>query len=484
MLVKKGGNGVMVGNILIVDDSPIERKMIGQIIKERLNDVNIFETDNGLDISNKLLENNINACILDIMMPVKDGFEVLREMKEDFNLMDIPVIVCTGTSDKGAIEKALSLGAYDYFSKPLSEEAMKISLPLKIKNAIDLMKRKEEIIYLSYHDQLTGLYNRRFFEEELSRIDIKRNLPLTIIMGDLNGLKLINDSFGHPMGDEIIKEVANVLKSGCRAEDVTARLAGDEFVIALPKTGDVEAEQIVNRFKELLSREKVGSIDLSISFGYGCKYNEEEKIQDILKIAEDNMYAKKLFESQSMREKTIKNIINTLRENNKSEREHSFRVSALCTSMGEALGMSENEINKIRTAGELHDIGKIAVDDKIINKEGKLTEDEWKEVKRHSDVGYRMVNAVNEMAVIANYILHHHERWDGNGYPQGLKGEEIPLVSRIITITDAYDAMISKRSYKSELSKEAAIEELQKNAGIQFDPKLVNIFIEKVLNKT
>lgn len=473
----------MTGNILIIDDSPIERKMIGKIIKERLNDVNIFEADNGFDISNKLLENNINACILDIMMPIKDGFEVLKEMKEDFNLMDIPVIVCTGISDKSAIEKALSLGAYDYFSKPLSEEAMKISLPLKIKNAIDLMRRKEEIIYLSYHDQLTGLYNRRFFEEELIRLDIKRNLPLTIIMGDLNGLKLINDSFGHTIGDEIIKKVANVLKSGCRVGDITARLAGDEFVVALSKTGDAEAKQIINRIKDLLSGEKVGSIELSISFGYGCKYNEEEKIKDIFKIAEDNMYENKLFESQDMRKKTIKNIINTLHERNNNEREHSHRVSELCKNMGEALGLPENEISKIITAGEFHDVGKIAVNDKIINKEGKLTEDEWKEIKRHSDLGYRMVNAVSDMSSIANCILYHHERWDGNGYPKGLKGEEIPLVSRIIAIAEAYDAMVSKRSYKSELSKEDAIDELQKNAGSQFDPNLVETFIEKVLNK-
>ena len=465
----------MSGNILIVDDSLIERKIIGQAIKNRLKDVEIFEAENGLEVSKILLDNNINTCILDIVMPKKNGFEVLKEIKEDFNLMDIPVIVCTGICDKGAVEKALSLGAYDYFSKPLSEEAMKISLPLKVRNAIDLMRRKEEIIYLSYHDQLTGLYNRRFFEEELRRIDTKGNLPLTIIMGDLSGLKLINDSFGHIMGDNMIKKVAKAIKEGCRQQDIAARLAGDEFVVILPQTEEIEAREVIGKIKNILITEE---IDLSVSFGCGCKSNETEKIDDIFKIAEDSMYGIKLFESQSMREKTIKVIMNALYKKNKIEEEHSNKVSELCRSIGEVLKMPENDIKELEWAGELHDIGKVVLDDKVIYKIENLTDYEIREIKKHSEIGYRMVNTVNNMSSIASYILYHHERWDGLGYPKGLKGKEIPLQSRIISIVDAYDGMVNK----GKLSKEAAIIELQNKSESKFDPNLVEIFIEKVLN--
>jgi diguanylate cyclase (GGDEF)-like protein/PAS domain S-box-containing protein len=351
----------------------------------------------------------------------------------------------------------------------------------------DISERKQmeqKLEYLSYHDQLTGLYNRRFYEEELKRLDVERNYPLSIIMSDVNGLKLINDSFGHNVGDELLKKVAGVMKNACRADDIIARLGGDEFVILLPKTDVYETEQVIRRIKEIAIKEKVSAIDISVSFGYETKRNENEKIEQIFKKAEDQMYKKKLFESPSMRGKTINAIINTLHEKNKREEAHSSRVSELCISMGKVLGLTEIEIEELKTVGLLHDIGKIAIQENILNKTEKLTEDEWKEIKRHPEIGYRILSTVNDMSEMANYILYHHERWDGKGYPKGLKKEEIPFVSRIITIVDAYDAMTSERSYRSALTETAAIQELQDNAGIQFNPELVGIFIEKVLGKS
>ncbi|NTW05913.1 MAG: diguanylate cyclase [Peptococcaceae bacterium] len=354
--------------------------------------------------------------------------------------------------------------------------------PVKITGSIqditEQKKREEDIFHLSYRDQLTGLYNRRFYEEELRRLDNQRNLPITIVMIDVNGLKLINDSFGHALGDQLLKKVAEVITRGCRGDDIIARLGGDEFVVLLPKTDSEIAERIVRRIKSLVLKEKIGHMDISVSFGYEAKISTQQSIQEIFKIAEDNMYRQKLVFGKSMRGKTIEAIITTLHEKNIREEQHSHRVAEICINIGEALYFTQDKINELKTIGLLHDIGKIAIDETILNKKGSLSEYEWQEIKRHPEIGFRILSTAEDMADMANNILCHHERWDGEGYPKGLKGQEIPIISRIVAIADAYDAMTSERSYQEPLEEDAAIEELQKNAGTQFDPHLVGIFIQ------
>ncbi|RJE48308.1 MULTISPECIES: HD domain-containing phosphohydrolase [unclassified Dehalobacter] len=358
-----------------------------------------------------------------------------------------------------------------------------IGVVLVFRDFSEKKQKMEEIKYLSYHDQLTGLYNRRFYEEELKRLDTERNLPLTIVMGDVNGLKLINDSFGHAMGDKLLKKVAKVLRKGCRADEIVARLGGDEFIILLPKTDAIETEKILTRIRDLSSGEKAGSIDISISFGYKTKISKEEDIQEILKNTEDQMYRHKLSDSMSTRSKTIDLIMNTLYEKSSREMLHSKRVGEICAAIATKMHFDKNDISQVRIAGLMHDIGKIGIDEKILNKPRQLNQDEWNEIMRHSEIGYRILSSVNEFSEIANFVLEHHERWGGQGYPRGIKGEEISLQARIIAIADAYDAMTVERSYRKALSNEEAINEILQCSGTQFDPQIVSVFIEKVIGK-
>lgn len=350
----------------------------------------------------------------------------------------------------------------------------------------DITERRrleKQLEFFSYHDQLTGLYNRRFMEEQLTREADSGSLPLSIIVADVNGLKLINDSLGHTMGDQLLAKVAQALREGCRPQDIIARMGGDEFIVLMPGAGHEEAKRIVARIREAAAKEMVSSIEISVSMGWATKTSSEENIMKVLKNAEDHMYKKKLIESPGMRGKAINVIIKTLNEKNRREEQHSQRVSEICRSMGEAIGLNQEEVSELYTVGLLHDIGKIAVDENILNKNEELTGSEWSELKRHPEVGYRILNTVDEMSEIAKAVLHHHERWDGSGYPKGLCGVKIPLQSRIISIADSYDAMTSVRTYGSALSAESAAAQLLSNAGTQFDPELAKIFVEKVLKQ-
>lgn len=346
----------------------------------------------------------------------------------------------------------------------------------------DRKVKEEENIYLSYHDCLTGLYNRRFYEAELMRLDNQRNLPISVVIGDVNGLKLFNDAFGHKQGDELLKKAAQAFKKACRASDIVARWGGDEFVILLPESTKEDAENIIKRIKANYENELVNAIQISISFGYATKASVDEDIRMVLKIAEDNMYKHKIIENQGVKGNIINTIINTLHEKNPREEQHSKRVGQLCQRIGEMIGLSAIEIARLKTVGLLHDIGKIAIEESILNKTGGLTEDEYDQIKRHPDIGYRILSSSYETLDLAECILAHHERWDGKGYPKGLRGTQIPSVSRIIAIADTYDAITSERPYRHAKSKEVAIKEIQKNAGTQFDPMLAQLFIEHIAN--
>lgn len=355
-----------------------------------------------------------------------------------------------------------------------------IALEGFITDITDRKIREEEIIFVSYHDKLTGLYNRRYFEEELRRLDTERNLPLSIVMADVNGLKIINDAFGHQAGDSLLQKVAETLKDKCRSDDILARTGGDEFVLLLPQTKTGAAKKLVDRISKQIHSKNMMGLETSVSFGIDTKKTANTPINEVLRNAEDYMYRNKLYESSSKTSTVIKSILNTLHIKSPREEVHSKRVSMLCEKIAVAMGLGFEEVKKMRLIGELHDIGKIAIDSTILDKAGLLTDSERAEIVRHPETGFRLLGTSREFHNIAEYVLAHHERWDGKGYPKGLSKEAIPWEARVVAIADAYDAMTSDRPYRKALTRDQALDEIYQNAGKQFDPQLAQVFIEKV----
>jgi len=307
-------------------------------------------------------------------------------------------------------------------------------------------------------------------------------MPLAIVMADVNGLKLVNDSFGHSEGDELLKKAAEIITEGCRKEDISARIGGDEFAIILPNTDYYDASKIVRRIKKLQSKIKIKQLSLSLSFGYAVKHSVASDIEIIVSDAENKMYKNKMYESASTRNKTVNIIMKALFEKSDGELEHSNRVSNIASAIAAEMGYSSEHINAIGIAGLLHDIGKIGIDENILNKPGFFNKIERDEIEKHPESGWRILNNSDEYSELADYILYHHEFIDGKGYPRGIKGDSIPLESRIIAVADAYDAMTKDRPYRKSMTKEQAVEEILKNSGTQFDPEVVSVFVDKILN--
>ena len=350
---------------------------------------------------------------------------------------------------------------------------------------INEQKTKEaQIKFANSHDFMTGLYNRKYFEEYKESLDQEGAMPLSVLVGDINGVRLINDAYGLAEGDRLIIEVAKIMQGCCREGDMIARTGGDEFTILMPHSDQDKATEMMECIKnmcEKTSLEEFGNSQyINLSVGYATKSNMEDNFTIVQKEAEDYMNKRKLLERNSYHNAILSSIMTTMFENSHETEEHAQRLALLCKMIGEKLQFTQKNMDELQLFSMLHDLGKIGIDDGILNKPGALTADEWAVMKTHPEIGYRIAISSPELVTIAEYILTHHERWDGKGYPQGLKGEEIPLLSRILAISDSYDAMTQNRVYRTAISKEAALNEIAKNAGTQFDPEIAHIFIESV----
>lgn len=341
-------------------------------------------------------------------------------------------------------------------------------------------KAEEELKYLSYHDTLTGLYNRSYVMEEMKRLNTERQLPLSLIMCDVNCMKITNDAYGHKRGDELLVEVASILRENTREEDIVARWAGDEFLILLPQTDAGDSQKIKARIEEGCENANLDNIPISMGLGISTKEDKNEAMSEVLVRADERMYEDKFEKTRSIEYEFLQNMLKTLETKSDESRTHYDRVKKLAERLGGEINLTDEQLKNLSHAATFHDIGMIKIPEDVLNKTGDLTEEEWLEIKEHPERGCNIIMATHEFASIAKIILHHHEHWDGGGYPEGLEKAEIPLMSRIIAIADAYEVMTSGRSYNEAVSSEEALAEIERCAGKQFDPCLAQEFVEMI----
>lgn len=345
----------------------------------------------------------------------------------------------------------------------------------------DITERKEnerKIEYLSYRDALTGLFNRRFYEEELIRLDTYRNFPLSIILGDVNGLKLINDTYGHSAGDSALQSLARIFKTTFREDEIIVRQGGDEFIILLPKTSEEEAQAIIHRIQNKIESTKLMNIILSVSFGVAAKTSVEQNMETVYRNAENQMYQNKIFEGRSMRGESIRMMLKTLFTANPAEEKHAKRVSWISEQLAKKLGYEPNYIKKIRYAGYLHDLGKVGIDATFrdpLYAESPVGKAMY---EKHSGIGARILSSAGGTADLSEIILDHHEAWDGSGYPRGIRFENIHWAARILTIVDKFDRALSLVKPGEPVDMESVLQSIESGLDSKFDPFIGKAFIE------
>ncbi len=341
---------------------------------------------------------------------------------------------------------------------------------------------EDRLRYLSSHDGLTGLYNRSYLQRLMKELDLREESHVGLLFCDVDGLKLVNDTMGHEAGDNLLLELVKTIKQSCRLDDIVARVGGDEFAVLLRRANRQQLDDLCTAIRRSVDayNNSTPKLHLSVSIGTAVSDQGYIAMNALFKEADDRMYREKLHRSQSTRSAIVQTLMTALEARDFLTEGHAERMQDQVADLGKALGLGERDLVDLRLLAQFHDIGKVGIPDRILFKPGPLSEQERTEMKRHSEIGHRIAQSAPDLMPIADLILKHHEWWNGQGYPLGLSGVEVPLACRILAITDAYDAMTSDRPYRAAMPKERALDELRAKAGSQFDPALVPLFCRLV----
>ncbi len=350
--------------------------------------------------------------------------------------------------------------------------------------ARDVSERRaaeQQLLFLSLHDALTTLANRAFFESELRRLDHRPGGTVGLLVADVDGLKLVNDSFGHETGDALLVESARTLRESLPPSTLLARIGGDEFAALLPGVDVSTMEQYVRNILETTKSRgpQLGAVQipLHLALGFAVSPGPQCSLRDTFRIADDRMYRDKLHRRGSTRGSLVQILKSMMGERDTITGGHGERMGELTLRLARAAGVEEEDLGDFRLFAQFHDIGKVGIPDAILKKHGSLTPEERLIMQRHPEIGQRIALSAPDMYPVAEWILLHHEWWNGGGYPLGLSGTQIPLACRVLSIVDAFDAMTNSRRYNRPLTPEEALERIQAGAGTQFDPELVELFL-------
>lgn len=506
-------------DILVIDDDAADRRLTELALKDspqtgRFTIQLASSLEEGLK---SLKRQSFDLVLLDLGLPESRGLNTLENFRRQ--CPHVPVVVLTGLQDEETGVEAIKKGAIDYVTKPFRKDGLRTRISI----ALQMVQLQSKLLLLANTDELTGLTNRRYFfdilEREILCAKIKDN-PLSVMIFDLDHFKSINDTYGHLGGDMILKQVAEMLQQSVYPLDVVARYGGDEFIVLLPGTPSEKAAQAAERLRRIIDDHQWGvpnqQISITTSIGLASSNHRNSlNLHELIEDADSALYAAKrsgrncavcygqvnpaqtVLNPQERDFQELQNKVSSLARQLHSHARgtisalaraanivikdpymihHAENVRDYATAIAQQMKLSQQLIQRIRTAAILMDLGQISIPSHILKKPTSLTEEEKQIVRQHPVVSAQILAPIGFFEEESRIIKHHHENFDGSGYPDGLKVKEIPIGSRVLAVADAFDAITSDRAYAPARSCEYAITEIVNHAGSQFDPEVVEAF--------
>lgn len=485
--------------VLVVEDDPNLGRLVERMLGQFTEHVTLAHT--GRAALEALSKGHHGAIAADISLPDMSGLDVIAEAR--LLAPAAGIVAITGFVDVDVAVQAMKAGADDFLGKPFDPEMLWHVLNKAAGHRARMIEAEQAAVYrkLAYTDALTGAPNRRFLDEHLGLAVSAARLngdPLTIAYMDIDNFKLLNDFVGHIQGDEVLIRVADALRAEIAEPAVFARFGGDEFVIVFPGEAVAQARRALEAVRRTISGLGVvnGSqitLPIRVSCGFAALRGDESP-RDLIAEAEEQMYLDKaatpaivtgatngsLHPAVNVKVanlKALRSLVKAIDRRDSYTRFHSDHATHLALQMARRLGLPEEHVNALTIGGPIHDLGKIVVPDEILRKPGPLTSHERRNMEEHPVMGAAITAAVMDYDTVVELVRHHHERFDGEGYPARLRAEEISLPTRIFTLADAYSAMTTDRPYRKGLTIEQAVDQIERGAGTQFDPDLAREFV-------